>query len=202
MKKTTTNIPAAVFMQVPLDEGFTTEDVNKMLALLKLSPNEQFSFLEIPGESCIAQGVIREAVMEQNDFVCSAGSAFYKGVQSVLCDLEQETADGCYTFGGVYTMIVYPDRYCYSEETSSVNDTVYDPEVSVTIRRMGKLVMAVPFRELKKDDETISSEYPQFTCGEDAHISGDSSYAGYIVFDTEGNSYFPEDFGAALVANS
>ena len=110
MKKTTTNIPAAVFMQVPLDEGFTTEDVNKMLALLKLSPNEQFSFLEIPGESCIAQGVIREAVMEQNDFVCSAGSAFYKGVQSVLCDLEQETADGCYTFGGVYTMIVYPDR--------------------------------------------------------------------------------------------
>ena len=149
MKKTTTNIPAAVFMQVPLDEGFTTEDVNKMLALLKLSPNEQFSFLEIPGESCIAQGVIREAVMEQNDFVCSAGSAFYKGVQSVLCDLEQETADGCYTFGGVYTMIVYPDRYCYSEETSSGNDTVYDPEVSVTIRRMGKLVMAVPFRELK-----------------------------------------------------
>lgn len=82
MKKTTTNIPAAVFMQVPLDEGFTTEDVNKMLALLKLSPNEQFSFLEIPGESCIAQGIIREAVMEQNDFVCSAGSAFYKGVQS------------------------------------------------------------------------------------------------------------------------
>ena len=55
MKKTTTNIPAAVFMQVPLDEGFTTNDVNKMLALLKLSPNEQFSFLEIPGESCIAQ---------------------------------------------------------------------------------------------------------------------------------------------------
>ena len=107
-----------------------------------------------------------------------------------------------YTFGGVYTMIVYPDRYCYSEETSSGNDTVYDPEVSVTIRRMGKLVMAVPFRELKKGDETISSEYPQFTCGEDAHISGDSSYAGYIVFDTEGNSYFPEDFGAALVANS
>ena len=48
MKKTTTNIPAAVFMQVPLDEGFTTEDVNKMLSLLKLSPNEQFSFLEIP----------------------------------------------------------------------------------------------------------------------------------------------------------
>ena len=48
MKKTTTNIPAAVFMQVPLDEGFTTNDVNKMLALLKLSPNEQFSFLEIP----------------------------------------------------------------------------------------------------------------------------------------------------------
>ena len=140
--------------------------------------------------------------MKQNDFVCSAGSAFYKGVQSVLCDLEQETADGCYTFGGVYTMIVYPDRYCYSEETSSGNDTVYDPEVSVTIRRMGNLVMAVPFCDLKKGDETISSEYPQFTCGEDAHISGDSSYAGYIVFDTEGNSYFPEDFGAALVANS
>ena len=82
------------------------------------------------------------------------------------------------------------------------NDTVYDPEVSVTIRRMGNLVMAVPFCDLKKGDETISSEYPQFTCGDDAHISGDSSYGGYVVFDTEGNSYFPEDFGAALVANS
>ena len=79
---------------------------------------------------------------------------------------------------------------------------MYDPEVSVTIRRMGKLVMAVPFCDLKKGDETISSEYPQFTCGDDAHISGDSSYGGYIVYDTEGNSYFPEDFGAALVANS
>lgn len=57
-----------------------------------------------------------------------------------------------------------------------------------------KLEMTVTFPELKDGDEIISPNVPHITCSGDAHISGDASYDGYVVYGTNGEGYFPEDF--------
>ena len=66
-------------------------------------------------------------------------------------------------------------------------------DITVIVER-GILTMPISFEDLKKGDKVVGTRGPKFTVGEDAHLSGDASYNGYIVYDTEGNSYFPEDF--------
>ena len=77
--------------------------------------------------------------------------------------------------------------------------SVYDPNIEVDIIRNGER-MSVPFFSVKEGDHPV--DYPGTTVGDGgAHFSGDESYDGYMFFDTDGNEYFPEDFGAELIFN-
>ena len=71
---------------------------------------------------------------------------------------------------------------------------VYDETYPVEIVRDG-IKMTVPFREIKKGDKvpTRNPDHP-IIVGENAHLSGDAAYDGWLFYDTNGNSYFPEDF--------
>lgn len=63
----------------------------------------------------------------------------------------------------------------------------------IRILRNG-IEMSVTFPELMTGDKIISANMPHITCSGEAHISGDASYYGYVVYDEAGNGYFPEDF--------
>ena len=54
--------------------------------------------------------------------------------------------------------------------------------------------MKIPFSELKANDVACLPNGVNICIGEDAHISGDATYEGWLVYDDHGNSYFPEDF--------
>lgn len=75
---------------------------------------------------------------------------------------------------------------------------VYDESVQVNILRNGKR-MWVPFWKLQKGDTayyegTYAKSY--FICGEDAHVSDDPDYRGWLIHSEGGFGFFPEDFGA------
>lgn len=70
---------------------------------------------------------------------------------------------------------------------------VYDETVPVKIIRCGT-EMEVEFCALKANDIVCLPNGHEFCVGDDAHISGDSTYEGWVVYDMSGNSYFPEDF--------
>ena len=66
-------------------------------------------------------------------------------------------------------------------------------DIKLKIIRNGQ-EMEVPFSEIKKGDKvpTGNPDHP-IIVGSDAHESGDA-YDGWLFYDTNGNSYFPEDF--------
>lgn len=63
----------------------------------------------------------------------------------------------------------------------------------IRIKRDGK-AMTVPFCELKEGDETIAPGYPHLVCVGDAHDCGDASCDSLVVYDKDGEGFFPEDF--------
>lgn len=69
----------------------------------------------------------------------------------------------------------------------------YDETIPVSIIRCG-MEMEVGFCELKTNDIACLPNGDKFRVGDDAHVSGDSTYEGWVVYDEFGNSYFPEDF--------
>ena len=70
---------------------------------------------------------------------------------------------------------------------------LFDERIPVNIIRDGK-EMEVSFCELKANDIALLPSGSKLCIGGDAHISGDSTYEGWLVYDEQGNSYFPEDF--------
>lgn len=62
-------------------------------------------------------------------------------------------------------------------------------ELPVLIERNGKR-MLVPFCEIQGGDFIVDHS---FYAGCDAHVSGDASYDGWLFYDEDGNSWFPED---------
>lgn len=70
---------------------------------------------------------------------------------------------------------------------------VCDENHPVQVVRDG-ITMLVPFCELKEGDQVV--DCCKFVCGTDAHKCGDADYDGWLVFNTKGAAYFPEDFGA------
>lgn len=50
----------------------------------------------------------------------------------------------------------------------------------------------VPFEDIRKEDTFFVGGNP-YMAREDAHRSGDASYDGYLIYDTDGNSWFPGD---------
>ncbi len=69
--------------------------------------------------------------------------------------------------------------------------------IPVSIIRCG-MEMEVGFCELKANDIACLPCGDKFRVGEDAHVSGDSTYEGWVVYDEFGNSYFPEDFDGEI----
>lgn len=68
-----------------------------------------------------------------------------------------------------------------------------DESINLTVLREGRLT-SIRFRDLVKGDMTCSPRIPRIVVGENAHISEDPDYSGWLVYDEKGNSYFPEDF--------
>lgn len=76
---------------------------------------------------------------------------------------------------------------------------VYDENISVNILRNGQH-QTVPFRELVEGDVVFGGVLDGIVVGIEAHISGDASYDGWLLYDENGVDFYPEDFGAKLVA--
>ena len=75
---------------------------------------------------------------------------------------------------------------------------VYDEAVKVNIVRDGKK-MWVEFWQIHKGDVVFyegTQAKSHFVAGEDAHISNDPDYKGWLVHTEGGMGFFPEDFGA------
>lgn len=65
-------------------------------------------------------------------------------------------------------------------------------EKVTVIRNGSNRIEEIPFELLCKGDRFfVRGEL--HTVGEDAHYSGDASYQGYLLFDTDGEAWFPED---------
>lgn len=69
--------------------------------------------------------------------------------------------------------------------------SVYSETIQVRIMRSGtqKTVM---FCDVKDGDRLV--DFGGAIVDGDSHFSGDSTYEGWIFFDTSGNDYYPEDF--------
>lgn len=76
---------------------------------------------------------------------------------------------------------------------------VYDETVSVSILRNGNR-MTVPFSKLIEGDVVFGGELDGIVVGIEAHVSGDDCYDGWLLYDENGVDFYPEDFGAKLVA--
>ena len=93
----------------------------------------------------------------------------------------------------------------YASKDEGSNPTVFpnpvpeidDGSVTLTVLRNGQL-STICFRELTKGDITCSPKVPRIVVGENAHKSEDSDYVGWLVYDENGCSYFPEDFSPKL----
>ena len=72
--------------------------------------------------------------------------------------------------------------------------SVYDLEADIVscIRKGDTKVQEVTFESLRAGD-TIFVKGCARIVEEDAHYSGDASYDGYLLYDTEGESWFPRD---------
>lgn len=73
-------------------------------------------------------------------------------------------------------------------DTSTANDS----RLVKGIKKGTAALTGILFHELKAGDTFFQNGKP-ITVGEDAHLSGDASYDGYLVYDRNGNGYFPED---------
>lgn len=67
-----------------------------------------------------------------------------------------------------------------------------DSRIVKGIKKGSTALTGILFRNLKVGDIFFQNGKP-ITVGEDAHLSGDASYDGYLVYDRNGDSYFPED---------
>ena len=65
-------------------------------------------------------------------------------------------------------------------------------KLCAVIRANGVSLDLVPFNSIKKGDWFTAGGYLR-QCGEKPHLSGDATFDGYLLFDTEGNVWFPED---------
>lgn len=72
----------------------------------------------------------------------------------------------------------------------------FDETVEVKVSRDGE-EMYVEFWKLRAGDAILHfGEAAPILVGEDAHQSEDPCYDGWLFYDNNGNSYYPEDFGA------
>lgn len=66
------------------------------------------------------------------------------------------------------------------------------PDSVSCIRREGIRIISVDFKQLKKGDRFFVDGV-EHTVGEDARQFGDASHDNYLLYDTDGNVWFPED---------
>ena len=80
----------------------------------------------------------------------------------------------------------------HSESRKSNTSTANDSRIVKGVKKGTAALTGILFRDLKAGDTFFQNGKP-ITVGEDAHLCGDASYDGYLVYDRNGNSYFPED---------
>lgn len=71
---------------------------------------------------------------------------------------------------------------------------IYDETVLIDVRR-GFESLSVPFCEVREGDYIVDL---MLYAGDDAHVSEDPDYSGWVFYDDTGCAWFPEDFGADL----
>lgn len=64
-------------------------------------------------------------------------------------------------------------------------------KVYVWRKGAGDTVIPMDFRDLKRGDVVFADGVP-IEIAEDAHLCGDASYDGYLCYDTDDNSVFPD----------
>ena len=60
------------------------------------------------------------------------------------------------------------------------------------VKKGSEILSRAAFKDLKAGDTFFIKGIPH-VAKEDAHLSGDASYDGYLVDDRDGESWFPED---------
>lgn len=60
------------------------------------------------------------------------------------------------------------------------------------VKKGSEILSRANFEDLKKGDTFFVKGVPH-VAQDDAHLSGDASYPGYLVFDEQGEGWFPED---------
>lgn len=60
------------------------------------------------------------------------------------------------------------------------------------VKKGSEMLSRISFTDLKEGDTFFVAGRPHIAQG-DAHFCGDSTYNGYLVYDLEGNSWFPND---------
>lgn len=78
------------------------------------------------------------------------------------------------------------------ESRKSDTPITNDSRIVKGVKKGTAALTGILFQDLKVGDTFFQNGKP-ITVGENAHMSGDVSYDGYLVYDWKGNSYFPED---------
>lgn len=73
---------------------------------------------------------------------------------------------------------------------------VFSESVEIEIIRNDQK-MIVKFCELEEGDHVVGKGFDFIV--DDCHQCEDPHYDGWICYDTKGNDYYPEDFGAKLI---
>lgn len=60
------------------------------------------------------------------------------------------------------------------------------------VKKGSEILSRANFKDLKKGDTFFINSIPH-VAQDDAHLSGDASYSGYLVYDEQGEGWFPED---------
>lgn len=94
-------IPKAAFVQKPLDEGITLDEIKELVSKLEC---EQVIPLEVQANNSCALGLISLKTAEELDYNYNS---LIRNVKSVIKDTNNETEDGYYDFDGFPVYIGY-----------------------------------------------------------------------------------------------
>lgn len=67
------------------------------------------------------------------------------------------------------------------------------PDLYFVIKKDEDGITSVKFQDIKAGDMVFLTDGTTSEIGEDAHLSQDSTYSGYLCYDVNGNSIFPDD---------
>ena len=60
------------------------------------------------------------------------------------------------------------------------------------VKKGSDILSRARYKDMKKGDTFFVKGIPHIA-QDDAHLSGDASYPGYLIYDEQGESWFPEE---------